>query len=63
MLFKRYSNVSEQGDVTLFECVNKISQVKLNVYSFYQDGVLIDCGAYALRKYFIPYSNPIPFIR
>ena len=63
MLFKRYANLREQGDVKLCECVNGISQVKLNVYSFYQDGVLIDCGAHALRKYFMSFYEELPIER
>lgn len=63
MLFKRYRNISEQGDVKLCECINSISQVKLNVYSFYQDGVLIDCGAHALRKYFMPFYESLQIDR
>lgn len=63
MLFKRYSNISEQGDVKLCECVNSISQVKLNVYSYYQDGVLIDCGAHALRNYFMPFYKDLEIER
>lgn len=59
MLFKRYTRLSEQGDVRLCECINAISQVKLNVYSFYQDGVLVDSGAHSLRNYFMPFYESL----
>ena len=63
MIFRRYANEGEQGDVKFRECVNAISQVKLNVYSFYQDGVLIDCGAHALRKYFMSFFEQLAIDR
>lgn len=63
MLFKRFANHSEQGDVKLCESINSISQVKLNVYSFYQDGILIDCGAHALRNYFMPFFESLQIDR
>ncbi|MED3662040.1 MBL fold metallo-hydrolase [Ureibacillus sp. FSL K6-8385] len=54
---------SEHGDVKLFEGKNVFSQVKLNVYSFYQDGILIDCGAHSMKKAFINFFDRLSIDR
>ena len=63
MLLKQSFFESIQGDVKLFEGKNAFSQVKLNVYSFYQDGVVIDCGAHVMRKQFIGFYEPLSIDR
>lgn len=63
ILIKSYSNRGNVKDVEYIECVKKISKVKLNVYTYFQDGVLIDSGAYALRKFIKPFVDSLPIER
>jgi glyoxylase-like metal-dependent hydrolase (beta-lactamase superfamily II) len=63
LLLKQSFFESIQGDVKLFEGKNAFSQVKLNVYSFYQDGVVIDCGAHVMRKQFMGFYEPLSIDR
>lgn len=63
MLLKQSFAESKQGDVVLFEGKNAISQVRLNVYSFYQDGVVIDCGAHVMRKQFMEFYHRLSIDR
>ena len=34
--------------------------VKLNVFTFFTDGLLIDTGSYSLKRYFQPYLSDLP---
>ena len=59
---KSFREIDKSG-VKLGEGVKAIHQVKLNVYSFYVDGVLIDCGAHSLRKQFQTFFEPLDIER
>ncbi|MFC5558207.1 MBL fold metallo-hydrolase [Ureibacillus thermophilus] len=63
MLLKQSFYETKQGDVILFEGKNVFSKVHLNVYSFYQDGVLIDCGAHSMKKEFLNFFNRLSIDR
>lgn len=63
MFLKQSFRESKQGDVILFEGKNAFSQVKLNIFSFYQDGVVIDCGPHSMRKAFMDFYGRLSIDR
>lgn len=63
MFLKQSFAETSVGDVKLFEGKNAFSKVHLNVYSFYQDGVLIDCGAHSMKKEFLKFFDRLSIDR
>lgn len=61
MFVKTHSNVHKQEDVTFIEGFVSLGPSKLNVCSFYTDGMLIDTGSATLLKEFIPFFHKMPF--
>lgn len=59
MFISKSFRALDKSGVKLGEGKKSIQQVKLKVYSFYLDGVLIDCGAHALRKQFLPFFEQL----
>lgn len=63
MFLKQSHKEGRQGDVALFEGKNAFLQIKLNVYSFFQDGVVIDCGPHTMKKQFMNFYNSLSIDR
>ncbi|MBD8036460.1 MBL fold metallo-hydrolase [Solibacillus sp. A46] len=57
MLFEKKSEISEKSDVKMINGFVKFQSVRLNVYCFEVDGVLIDTGAVSLLEEFKPFFN------
>lgn len=57
MIFKKKVEQSEQNGVQMINGTIAFQGVKLNVYSFLSDGVLIDTGAKSLEKEFHPFFD------
>ncbi|WP_332648946.1 MBL fold metallo-hydrolase [Lysinibacillus sp. 54212] len=57
MLFKKNFEKGQISGVHFGNGKNVFRNIRLNVYSFVADGVLIDTGSASLRNYFIPYFD------
>lgn len=63
MLVKKSFERGEQSGVATGNGKLSFGGVKLNVYSYFLDGVLIDTGAQSLRKPFLQYFAELPIER
>ena len=59
MLFKKSVNESQIGEVRAIEGIVQFQSIRLNVYIYAVDGVLIDTGAKTLAKQFQPFFHDI----
>ena len=57
MLIRKTFEEGETDGVTYGNGQLAIAGVRLNVYSYAEDGVLIDTGAHALREFFLPFMK------
>ena len=60
LLFKKDFQISSHGNVEMANGTVQFQAVKLNVYTFFTDGMLIDTGSYSLRKQFKPFFQSLP---
>ncbi|MEK4229115.1 MBL fold metallo-hydrolase [Solibacillus sp. FSL H8-0538] len=57
MLFKKKFNENKIGNIRLGNGSIQFQRIRLNVYSFEVDGVLIDAGAHSLLQQFKPFFS------
>ena len=60
LLFNKKFERSKHLNVEMANGTVQFQAVKLNVYTFFTDGLLIDTGSYSLRKYFASYFQSLP---